>query len=673
MHKSIAVLIGLVVLGGVLLADAPLKQSGARPLYAPDLIKVKLTAEADARAALPQGLYAATDRFCLNELDQLMSVNGGIKVIRAHRQVKDTLWSQRQGWDRWFLIQLDGRMSVDDALKSFKANRYIEIATPEYLAYTTAVPNDTYYANNWGHNNTAQLPVYQSGGHTGAGVGTVGFDSDAQLAWDQSQGYGSASIIVAIIDTGVDTAHPDLRLVAGYDYGDNDSNPMDNSADPGHGTACSGVAAARANNALGVTGIAGGCSVMPLKVADSAGDMYFTAIENAITHAADYNAHIISMSLGAQGYGEGSVPSTDAALYYAYNAGVAIFAATANANTSTLAYPSNHTAVISVGAASPCGQRKSDTSCDGEYWWGSNYGTAVQDAKEAVDIMAPTILPATDISGTGGYSTTDYYMWFNGTSCATPYAAGVAALVLSKDPSLTPAQLRTALVNSATDMTYDGGAGWDRYTGYGMVNANAALNLLNPTLPVCQITAPVNGSTHDLNSTISVAATASDPDGYIVSVAFYVDNVLKDTDSSSPYAWNWNTTGYSAGSHEIKAIATDNSSNTATSTVNVTLLAPADEGFESGNFSLYPWTQSGNLPWVVQGVDKYSGVYAAKSGAITHNQISTMSVTLNITASGNVSFFQKVSSEASWDYLNFYIDDVQQGAWSGIGNWTQQS
>lgn len=456
-------------------AVAEFPSNGKRDAYAKDLLKIKLTSEAARLAELPQGFNASTTSFGINELDQLMSVTGGQMVIRAHRRVKDSAWEARTGFDRWFLIKLSGKMDVEEALTAFKQNRYIEKTTFEYLAYPTAVPNDTYYANNWGHNNTAQLPAYTSSGHTGPGVGLVGFDSDAQLAWDQSQGYGSPSIVIAIIDTGVDITHPDLRLVTGYDYGDNDSDPMDDSADPGHGTACSGVAAGIANNGIGVTGIAGGCSVMPLKVADSAGDMYFTAIENAVTHAADNNAHIISMSLGADEMEEGDSPSTDAALTYAYNAGVAIFAATANGNTSPISYPSNHTVVISVGAASPCGERKSDTSCDGEYWWGSNYGTAVQDDKDAVDIMAPTILPATDITGSGGYSSTDYSMWFNGTSCATPYAAGVGALVLSRDPSLTPSELRSVLTSTATDMTLDGGAGWDRYTGYGMVNAYAAL------------------------------------------------------------------------------------------------------------------------------------------------------------------------------------------------------
>ena len=491
MHKITILITALLLSISLLGANALNREYTARPLFAVDRIKVKLSNEAVFRANLPTGLYAQANRFNINELDQLMSVVGGKAIIRAHRRVKDTDWEKSTGWDRWFLITLNGKTSATQAIEAFKANRYVEDATPEYIAYREAIPNDTYYANNWGHNNTAQLPVYSGGSHSGAGVGAVGFDSDAQLAWDQTQGYGLQSIVIAVIDTGVDTAHPDLRLVTGYDYGDNDSNPMDDSGEAGHGTCCSGIAAGKANNALGVTGIAGGCSVMPLKVADSAGNMYFTAIENALTHAADYNANIVSMSLGAEGgMGEGDSPSTDAALTYAYNAGVAIFAATANSNTSTIAYPSNHTAVISVGAASPCGQRKSTSSCDGEYWWGSNYGTNTPDDKDAVDIMGPTILPATDISGTGGYSSSDYYMWFNGTSCATPYVAGSAALILSRDASLTPSQLRAVMTSTATDMTADGGAGWDRYTGYGMVNVYSAITSLsayNPPLGLIAI------------------------------------------------------------------------------------------------------------------------------------------------------------------------------------------
>jgi len=679
MNKLFSIL-ALLVIASLLLGYAPNETSSAnRPLYAPDLVKIKLSSEASSRAQLPLGLYSESSSFNLNELDQVLSRNGGTKIIRAHRQVTDTAWQTQTGFDRWFLIKLDGNTTVEEAIKSFKANRYVEEATPEYYAYTTAVPNDTYYANNWGHNNTAQLPYYTGGSHSGAGVGTPGYDSDVQLAWDQSQGYGSASIIIAIIDSGVDTTHPDLRLVAGYDYGDGDSNPMDDAgggseSPKGHGTACAGIAAGIANNGFGITGVAGGCSVMPLKIASADGSLGYTAIENALIHAGDNNVDVASMSFGSEGgMAEGSSPSTDAALEYAYSHGVTLLAATANANTSAIAYPSNHNKVISVGASSPTGQRKNTTSSDGEYWWGSNYGTAVQDAKEAVDIMAPTILPATDITGTAGYTSGDYSMWFNGTSCATPYAAGVAALLISKDPSLTPAQVRTALTSTATDMTFDGGSGWDRYTGYGMVNANNALNSLVVGMPACTITSPAIGALIDINSSVSVNVTATDTDGTITSVCFYIDDVLMNTDDSAPYSWNWDTTGNSAGSHTIKAIATDNAANSVQSSISVTLLAVASEGFETANFSAFNWNNSSAAPWTVQSNVKYSGSFSAKSGNIGNNATTTLSLTLNVLSAGSISFYQRVSTEPTYDLLRFDIDGVQQGVWSGALYWAKQN
>lgn len=505
-------------------------------------------------------------------------------------------------------------------------------------------------------------------------MGTVGFDSDAQLAWDLPQGYGSSSIIIAIIDSGVDTAHEDLRLVTGYDYGDNDGNPMDDATDAGHGTACAGIAAARANNGIGVAGIAGGCSVMPLKVADSNGELSFTSINNAITHAADNGAHIISMSFGAEDTVQGQIPSTDAALEYAYNNNVTIFAATANENASVMNYPSNHNKVISVGAASPSGERKSPSSSDGEYWWGSNYGVDIQDNRNAVDIMGPTILPTTDISGSAGYASGNYSMYlFNGTSCATPYVAGAAALILSFRPTLTPAELRDVMTSTATDMTIDGGIGWDRYTGYGMVNVYNAIMSLNTGFPTVAITAPTSGSTHALGSSITVNATASDSDGFITQVAFYLNDVWQFTDTSSPYSWSWNTASAGGGSHTIKAIATDNDSNTAENSVSIYLVPPADEGFESGNFSAYPWENTSPIPWTVQSAEKYFGTYAAKSGAISNNGVTNLSLTQTVTEAGTISFFFKVSSESTYDKLFFLIDGVQQGVWSGTIPWTLAS
>jgi len=117
-----------------------------------------------------------------------------------------------------------------------------------------------------------------------------------------------------------------------------------------------------------------------------------------------------------------------------------------------------------------------DYTCDGERWWGSNYGSTTQDAGNAVDVIAPTILPTTDIQGSGGYAPGDYSEFFNGTSCATPYAAGVCALIKSLHPTWGPGQVRAQLTNTATDIVnVESVAGWDRYSGYGMVNAADAV------------------------------------------------------------------------------------------------------------------------------------------------------------------------------------------------------
>jgi hypothetical protein len=95
------------------------------------------------------------------------------------------------------------------------------------------------------------------------------------------------------------------------------------------------------------------------------------------------------------------------------------------------------------------------------------------------------------------------------------------------------------------------------------------------------------------------------------------------------------------------------------------------EDFETGDFSAYAWQMSGNLPWTVDNAVVYEGGYSAKSGSITHYQISSMSVTLDDLQAGEISFYYKVSSESGWDYLKFYIDGIQQDQWSGEINWTR--
>src|SRR5262245_17891294 len=482
--------------------------------YATDHVLVKLTADARRVSRIPTDLRFG-DRIAdvatgLPAVDQVLRESGASALQRAHIDAANRAEALRLGLDRWLRVDIGSRRSAPDVVDRLSRLGEVEAATLDYVAFPDVVPPDPMHSMHWGHNNTVQLLSYNwtnNNHETGSPVGTAGFDCNAHAAWDGTQGYGSSSVLIAIIDSGVEVGHPDLVQVAGFDYGDNDSNPDDNSSAPGHGTACAGVAAASANS-LGSAGAAPGCRIMPLKVANSAGQMFFSSIVNALTFAADNGANIISMSLGAA---ITSDPATDNAIAYATSAGCVILAATGNENKSTISYPAIHASVIGVGAASPCGERKRSSNltselnpgvsadpngytCDGERWWGSNYGSTTQNAAGAVDLIAPTILPTTDISGAGGYAAGDYSNWFNGTSCATPYAAGVCALIESKNPTWTPTQVRNQLVNTCVDVTsVESGAGWDRYAGYGMVNAQNAVGGGAPPPRTVTVTAPNGG------------------------------------------------------------------------------------------------------------------------------------------------------------------------------------
>jgi subtilisin family serine protease len=483
----------------------------------------------------------------ISSIDKLNADAGVTAINRDEFYVpQNKALAKQLGFDRMYMMFVPNSTDIPALAKRYAADPNIENVAPDWEAYPTAIPNDPLYSSQWGHNNTAQMLGYNwsTFAHDGPPVGTVGFDANAQSAWDGTQGYGSNTVKIGIIDTGVDWLHPDLTIATkssdpidgvdndgngkiddyrGWDFGANDNNPDDNSSSAGHGTACSGVAAAISNNALGVSGIAGGCLIMPLKVANNAGSMTYTAITNAVTYGADNGCKVLSMSLG----GSSSDANLQNACTYAWNLGVVVLAATGNENNTILSYPAAMTNVIGVGAASNCGDRKRSSSssadlnpgvfadpnsytCDGERWWGSNYGSTTKDAANAVDVIAPTILPTTDIRSTGGYDPSDYDLYFNGTSCATPYAAGVCALIFSKNPTWTATQVRNQLCNTAQDIVnVESVAGWDRYSGYGMVDAAAAVGI--GATPTVTVTVPNGGEnwTANTNQNITWSSTGS--------------------------------------------------------------------------------------------------------------------------------------------------------------------
>ena len=571
-------LIAVLMIVSLVLANAPLgaPMLSEKPLFAQGKIKIQLTESAFSSGNLKidnsSKSYSVTG---FESIDMLNKENSAVNFRRAHMGAKNLNMEKELGLNRWYIMEIPADKDVLAVVEQYKNDPNIEFANPEYLMYTQAIPNDTYHvSHHWGHNNTVQMLSWKTGdtyNHTGTPVGTYGFDTNAHAGWDGSQGYGSSQVVIGIIDSGVDTGHEDIADVSGYDFGDGDTNPFDNSAEPGHGTCCAGVAAGIANNGKGVAGTAGACKIMPLKVADSSGSMAFTSIEDALIWGADQGADVLSMSLGA-GVSPGYSPATDAAIVYAYNSGCVVLAATGNENATSISYPANHANCLAVGAASPDGKRKDKTTVDGEYWWGSNYGTTTPDGAASVDFLAPTILPATDISGSGGYQSGDYYLYFNGTSCATPYAAGFAALIKSKYPTYTPAQIASLMKSTCIDVET---AGWDKEAGYGMIDLQAALNPGGTPPGAPTLVSPGNGSTvADLTPTFDWN-DVTDATSYTILVD-NASNFSSPEINASPTTSTYTpASDLAAGTYYWKVLATNSSGSSAYSAAwTVTLTAP---------------------------------------------------------------------------------------------------
>jgi len=364
------------------------------------------------------------------------------------------------------------------------ANRFFETglfvyAEPDLTLFDGLFtnPNDPLFDYQWSHTNTGSAIQYN---------GVPGTDMKVQQAWNISTGTG---IKVAVLDEGVDTGHADLKanLLQGFNCltgtaGPGDGRPLGTAR--AHGTNCTGIIAAIANNNIGIAGVAPDSKIIPINL--SAADGTFTSYAN-IAAGFDYawqnGADVISDSWG------GGSPSSiiEDAINRAVTLGrggkgsVVLFAS--GNNNAALSYPAVLDNVISVGGVNMCGQRKSPAtvSCDGETW-GASFGTGL-------DVVAPCVkIASTDLSGSAGYNTAagaagDYFLRFNGTSSATPGTAGVVALILAANSNLTVSQVRNILEGTCDKLplysygmvTGQPNGTWNNETGYGLVDAFSAV------------------------------------------------------------------------------------------------------------------------------------------------------------------------------------------------------
>ncbi len=380
-----------------------------------------------------------------------------------------------------------GGLNNIEACKALLNSGLCKYVEPE-MAYSPIVPstpNDALFNRQWALLNTGATLQYS---------GTPGADMKVVDAWNITQ--GNPYINVAIIDSGVDTLHPDLmgNLLRGFDAG-NDSDvthgyPTPNYDEDGHGTCCAGIACAVTNNAIGTAGVAPNCKIIPIRLffyLDFGGTIvpFSTTIytANAVSWAWQNKADVLSNSWGVPDslipiFGDPQIvydAILDASVQGRYGKGCVQLFSSGNDDSSFALLPGRLPEVISVGASSMCDERKSPTSCDGETWWGGNYG-------DSLDISAPGVkVPAPDMLGNKGFANGSYYASFNGTSAACPNAAGVVALILSVNPTLTGPQARYILESTA-DRTggYDynvtkASGTWNYEMGYGRVNALSAV------------------------------------------------------------------------------------------------------------------------------------------------------------------------------------------------------
>ncbi|HWG91439.1 MAG TPA: S8 family serine peptidase [Candidatus Thermoplasmatota archaeon] len=269
----------------------------------------------------------------------------------------------------------------------------------------------------------------------------------AHIAWDKTR--GSTGVKLCVTDTGIHASHEEFygytRILRGYDFVYEDTTPNDPN---GHGTHVIGIASAQMNNAKGMAGTSQ-TTLLPVRVLDGAGSGTPTDIAQGVRYCADQGSHIISMSLGG-----GASTTIQDAIVYAQNKGLLVIAATGNDGCYCTSYPAGYSGVLGVGATDKSNARASF----------SNYGPAV-------DIVAPGVSIVSAYKPLSN-CTNNCYVYLDGTSMATPFVSGVAALVKSYNSGLTASQLSGRLTSTAQDL---GSSGRDDYYGYGLVRADRAV------------------------------------------------------------------------------------------------------------------------------------------------------------------------------------------------------
>ena len=459
-----------------------------KPIYVPGEIIVKLKDRQTDRIGLLSQQDTTEHKITLLRLqaDYGLSIEGPV-FDGAHQRLMYEDVSQRSSSDKtrtlssakpkaisgpskasellqFYLLKTD--RGVPGVCVELKNDPDVEYAQPNYIYERCGDPNDPEFADQYAH----QLIQMSE-------------------AWDIST--GSHDIVVAVLDTGVDVNHPDLKDNIWVNKGEIPNNEIDddnngyiddvsgwnfeddtNDVIPegggyysvaGHGTQVSGVIAGVGNNGIGVSGINWQGSIMALRLS-----IYMTSAEvaEALDYAAANGAHVANMSFGADEFGPEGDPAVKAAIDNAFENGVLLVASAGNDDTTKPHYPAAYYNVMAVSSTN-----------------GEDIKTGHSSFGHWVDIAAPgTDIVTTDLE--------DEYIATAGTSFSGPYVAAVGALVLAHKPELTHIEVRAILENTTDPVDYGNLDPEHGYVGTGRVNAYTALLESDRRHPLGEIVEP---------------------------------------------------------------------------------------------------------------------------------------------------------------------------------------
>jgi serine protease len=391
----------------------------------------------------------------------LVKFKGGARAGVAGKLLE---WAGRLSLDRlpytdFDLVKVDPSR-FESARRALLSSGLVEYAEPNYIRRAAFTPDDPAYPQQW------NLRERASGG------------INMPDAWDAvSSSFpangGSASVVVAVLDTGVAYRNgggysraPDLastRFTQGYDFINDDAYADD---DNWHGTHVCGTAAQSTDNAYGAAGVAFNAKIMPVKVLDRGGAGTDSQIIQGIRFAADRGVEVMNLSLSGPEPNEALREAVD----YACGRGVFVCAAAGNESSSSIGspvgYPAAYPSCVAVGATGRSRTRA-------PY---SNMGSALDLVAPGGDGAYGIIQQTFRVEGrpSSGFSLRS----FSGTSMACPHVAGLAALVKSKHPSWSATDVRGAVSMSCVDL---GSAGWDEQYGWGLIDAHAAVTQARPS------------------------------------------------------------------------------------------------------------------------------------------------------------------------------------------------